>query len=256
MINSRKLLHFYNCLKKENNLKAPDISDAKKLDFLDNTWADAEIVRLLDLYNGERDNPGETPGFIAGVDEVGRGPMAGPVVAAAVVFDCPVFLPGLNDSKKVPGEVRSLLRQAIEINAADVGVGIVEAQRIDELNILRASLLAMFLALENLKVTPDKVLVDGPHTIPGVNYPQRPIVKGDSVSYSIASASIVAKTVRDEIMVRYDEQYPGYNFSSNKGYCTPDHRAALNKLGPCYIHRKRYSPVKKFYDNTEQLTIV
>lgn len=179
---------------------------------------------------------------VAGVDEAGRGPLAGPVVAAAVILDESSPVAGLDDSKRLtPARRRRLLDQIYQ-KARCVGIGIVDAIEIDRINILQASLLAMRMAVDNLKPTPDLILIDGPHTI-SAPMPEQAIVKGDSLSASVAAASIVAKETRDRLMVCYDAQYPQFGFAGHKGYPTQKHRAAIREHGRCPIHRKSFKGV-------------
>ena len=179
---------------------------------------------------------------VAGVDEVGRGPLAGPVVAAAVVLDPDTTPDGLNDSKRLSAKARdhlaALLRQG-----ADIGIGEASVEEIDRPNILRASHLAMVRAVENLAPAADYLLIDG-HLVPSeFRLPARPIVKGDTKSQSIAAASIVAKTWRDKLMVDLAQQHPGYGWETNVGYPTKSHRLALEKLGVTPHHRRSFKPV-------------
>jgi len=179
---------------------------------------------------------------VAGVDEAGVGPMAGPVVAAAVVFAPEVFIKGVNDSKQLTPERRAELFPAIAANALAVGVGIAHPGEIDELNIYWASMAASERALAALKLKPEHVLVDG-RLIPELKLPQTKIVGGDRKSFCIAAASIIAKVTRDRMMVEYDAQYPHYGFARHKGYCTAEHFAVLERLGPSPIHRRSFAPV-------------
>jgi ribonuclease HII len=179
---------------------------------------------------------------VAGVDEVGVGPLAGPVVAAAVVLPGQVDLPGLNDSKRLTPKVRERLSKAIHDQALDVSVGVVSPADIDRLNIYRAALEAMRLAVEGLSAAPDHVLVDA-RTIPGIGVPQTAIVGGDGSDGNIAAASIVAKVHRDAVMVRLAKRYPGYGFEQHKGYSTPVHLDALERLGASPEHRRSFAPV-------------
>ena len=182
---------------------------------------------------------------VAGVDEAGRGPLAGPVVAAAVVFPFPPPLDlGIKASKALTSGARKKILLDIYRTATSVGVGIVWPVEIDRINILKASLKAMELAIERLSVKPDMILVDGNFPI-NTDTPQRPIISGDALSVSIAAASIVAKTARDTIMESYHRLYPHYNFISNKGYPTKEHLSALNAHGPTPIHRKTFRGVMK-----------
>lgn len=181
---------------------------------------------------------------IAGIDEAGRGPLAGPVVAAAVVLPSGMLLPGVNDSKQLTEEKREELFDVIHREALAVGVGIGDHVLVDSINILQATLSAMRDAVRALSVTPDFLLIDGISNVP-MNIPQRTVKKGDSLSLSIAAASIIAKVTRDRMMVQYDAEYPGYGFASHKGYGAASHLAAIAELGPCPIHRKTFSGVKE-----------
>ena len=176
---------------------------------------------------------------IAGVDEAGRGPLAGPVVAAAVIFPPEYQNSEINDSKKLTARKRDQLYKVISDNAVAVGVGVAEADVIDRINILQASLQAMYEAVLDLSMAPDFILIDGLYTT-AVNVPQKALVKGDSLSVSIAAASIIAKVSRDRIMEMYHRQFPQYNFLQNKGYGTAEHRKILQKIGMCKIHRRSF----------------
>ena len=178
-------------------------------------------------------------GYLCGIDEVGRGPLAGPVVACAVILpkDCDILY--LNDSKQLTAKKREELYDVIMEKAVSVGIGMAGPQRIDEINILQATYEAMRQAIGNLKVVP-QVLLNDAVTIPEVTIPQVPIIKGDAKSVSIAAASIVAKVTRDRMMVEYDEVMPGYGFASNKGYGSAAHIEALKKYGPSPIHRASF----------------
>lgn len=180
---------------------------------------------------------------IAGVDEAGRGPLAGPVVAAAVILPPDFPVEQLNDSKQLSATTRQLLRQRIEEKALSVGIGMVHAEEIDRINILQATYQAMRLAVQNSAVTPDHLLIDAVK-IPDLSIPQTAIVKGDSLSHSIAAASIIAKTTRDDWMKQQAEQYPQYGFESHMGYPTPEHLASLQKYGPSPLHRRSFAPVR------------
>jgi len=177
--------------------------------------------------------------LIAGVDEAGRGPLAGPVVAAAVIFPPDYCNAEINDSKKLSVTKRENLYEMIEKNAVAIGIRVVDADVIDRVNILQASLKAMRDAVLDLSASPDFLLVDGLHRIPIIT-PQKPLVKGDNVSISIAAASIMAKVTRDRIMEMYHRQFPQYNFQKNKGYGTKEHVNAIRKFGICKIHRKSF----------------
>lgn len=181
--------------------------------------------------------------YICGIDEVGRGPLAGPVVAGAVILpkDCDILY--LNDSKQLSAKKREELYHEIMEKAVATGIGMVSPQRIDEINILQATYEAMRQAISNLRVLPDLLLNDAV-TIPEVPVKQVPIIKGDGKSISIAAASIIAKVTRDRLMVQYDEVIPGYGFASNKGYGSAEHIQALKELGPTPIHRASF--IKNF----------
>lgn len=177
--------------------------------------------------------------YICGIDEVGRGPLAGPVVAGAVILpkNCDILY--LNDSKQLSEKKREELYDIIMEKAVATGIGYASPQRIDEINILQATYEAMRQAIEQLSIQPDLLLNDAV-TIPGVSFRQIPIVKGDAQSISIAAASIIAKVTRDRLMVQYDEVFPGYGFASNKGYGAAAHLEALKKYGPTAIHRRSF----------------
>ena len=196
-----------------------------------------ERVRLEGMR--EFENKYSDLAYVAGIDEAGRGPLAGPVVAAAVILPKDIFLPFLNDSKKVTEKRRDVLFDEIKQNAIAYGIGIASNTLIDEINILQATYEAMREAINALEKTPDVLLVDAVH-IPDINIKQVGIVKGDAKSVNIAAASILAKVTRDRIMAEYDKIYPDYGFASNKGYGTAMHIAALKEIGPCAIHRKSF----------------
>lgn len=176
---------------------------------------------------------------IGGIDEVGRGPLAGPVVTACVILprDCDILY--INDSKKLSAKKREALYEEIMEKAVSVSIGVVSEQRIDEINILQATYEAMRQAIDESKVMPD-ILLNDAVTIPQVTIPQVPIIKGDAKSISIGAASIIAKVTRDRMMVEYDSIYPEYGFASNKGYGSAEHIEALKKYGPCPIHRRSF----------------
>ena len=186
----------------------------------------------------------EGASFIAGVDEVGRGPLAGPVVAAAVILPKNIEDLGFDDSKKLSSSKREEIYRLIQEKAIAIGIGIVDADIIDKVNIYQASRLAMQQAVSELKIQPDYLLIDAMKI--DVNTPQIGIIKGDAKSISIAAASIVAKQVRDQMMQEFDELYPGYDFSNNAGYGTPKHLEGLHSKGICPIHRKTFAPIKDF----------
>jgi ribonuclease HII len=207
-----------------------------------------ERARLALLFENRRRLLERGVRRVAGVDEVGVGPLAGPVVAAAVVLPDEPELPGLNDSKKLSRGTRERLADAIRCQAIDWAVGEVWPDEIDRLNIYHASLLSMRRAVEALSRHPDHVLVDA-RTIPGIRAPQTSLVHGDSRDASIAAASIVAKVHRDAIMLRLDARYPAYGFARNKGYPTPQHREALLRVGASAVHRRSFAPVARLGEN-------
>ena len=177
--------------------------------------------------------------YLCGIDEVGRGPLAGPVVACAVILPKDARILYVNDSKKLSAKKREELYDIIISEAVSYGIGIVNQDIIDKINILQATYMAMRQAINNLSVKPD-ILLNDAVTIPGVDIKQVPIIKGDAKSASIAAASIVAKVTRDHMMEEFDLIYPGYEFYKNKGYGTKAHRDALKKIGPCEIHRRTF----------------
>ena len=203
-----------------------------------------EEARLENLLCFEKALWNEGFRNIAGVDEAGMGPLAGPVVAAAVILPRGCKIRGLDDSKKIPrsGE-REKLEDGIKKEALGWAVGRAEAEEIDRLNIYHAGILAMRRAVEGLNIRPDYLLLDS-RAIPECPCPQRGIIHGDALSMSIAAASILAKTCRDRVMLEMDARYPGYGFAAHKGYPTPEHIDALRRLGPTPIHRLSYAPVK------------
>ena len=198
---------------------------------------EAELKRIEALKQYEKEY-GHL-GYVCGIDEVGRGPFAGPVVACAVILpkDCNILY--INDSKKLSEKRREELYDIIIKEAVAYGIGIKDNNRIDEINILQATYEAMREAINNLSVKPD-VLLNDAVTIPGVDIKQVPIIKGDAKSISIGAASIVAKVTRDRMMAEFDEKYPGYEFAKNKGYGTAAHIEGLKKYGPCEIHRRSF----------------
>ena len=200
-----------------------------------------ELARLEAMR--EYEDTYDACAYICGIDEAGRGPLAGPVVAAAAVLpkDCQIFY--LNDSKKLSEKKRDLLFDEIKEKAVAYGIGIVSPQVIDEINILQATYEAMRQAISQLNVITE-ILLNDAVTIPGVDIMQVPIVKGDAKSVSIAAASILAKVTRDRMMMEYDQIYPEYGFAKHKGYGTAAHIAALKEYGPCPIHRRTF--IKKF----------
>jgi ribonuclease HII len=181
---------------------------------------------------------------VAGIDEAGRGPLAGPVVAAAVILPESFDLPGLTDSKQLSEKTRERLYPLIRTQALAVGIGVARAEEIDRVNILQATLRSMMRAVGRLQLPPDFLLVDGNVPIP-LPLPQQALVKGDSRSLSIAAASVVAKVVRDRIMCALDRLHPGYGFAGHKGYGSAAHRAAIARLGPCPCHRRTFGGVRE-----------
>lgn len=198
---------------------------------------EAEVLRTNAMKEYERKY--EKCRYICGIDEVGRGPLAGPVVAAAVVLPKDVDIYYLNDSKQLSEKKREQLYDEIMEKAVSVGIGFADEKCIDEINILQADYVAMRIAISKLSVTPDILLNDAVE-IPEVDIPQVSIIKGDAKSVSIAAASIVAKVTRDRFMVEMDAKYPGYGFASNKGYGSAKHIEALKTIGPCEIHRRTF----------------
>ena len=182
---------------------------------------------------------------VAGVDEVGRGPLAGPVVAGAVVLPLDSDHRQFKDSKKLSKKAREKLFALLQTMKISMGIGVASPEEIDDINILQASLLAMKRAVESLPHPADYLLVDGKFPVP-ISLPQKTLVKGESKSSSIAAASIIAKVTRDRLMAQYHEQFPQYNFLRHKGYPTAEHRQLIEKFGPCAIHRKTFKRVREF----------
>ena len=193
------------------------------------------------------ENAARRAGFlqIAGLDEVGRGPLFGPVVAAAVILPKACRLPGLTDSKMLSEKKRNELDPEIRTKAVAFAIAAVDAETIDRINIRQASLLAMRLAVQQLTLAPDYLLIDGLDTLDEIAWPctQQPVIGGDSRSLSIAAASVLAKVYRDRLLVEFDSQFPGYGLASHKGYCCPEHFAALARLGPTPLHRRSFRPI-------------
>jgi ribonuclease HII len=202
----------------------------------------AELGRLRELARLESELSLRGFSRVAGVDEAGRGSLAGPVVAAAVILPPGCVLPGLDDSKRLDAEARARLDRQIRARAVALGVGVVEARQIDADDILRASLEAMRRAVVGLAPAPDVLLVDAVR-VPGVSLPQLPVVHGDALSFSIAAASIVAKVHRDGLLEALGRLHPAYGFEQHKGYGTPEHWEALRRCGPCPEHRLTYRGV-------------
>lgn len=190
--------------------------------------------------------------YIAGVDEVGRGPLAGPVVVAAVILPLNLRIKGINDSKKLSLKKRNELYKIILNEALAVNVSFIDERVIDEINIYEATKKGMLEAISGLKIKPEHVLIDA-MPLRELAIAHTSIIHGDALSASIGAASIIAKVTRDEYMDKMDIKYPNYGFKHHKGYCTKEHLEALEKYGPCEIHRKSFAPLKKFY--TKQLTL-
>lgn len=188
---------------------------------------------------------------IAGIDEAGRGPLAGPVVAAAVVLPTGCRLSGIDDSKQLSEGQREQLYASILEQAVGMGIGSADVGEIDQLNILEATRLAMRRAIDQLTPPPDYLLTDAV-TLPGIRISVRPIIKGDSLSLSIAAASIIAKVTRDRFMAKYHEMFPEYDFLSHKGYCTRGHLRRLARHGPCSIHRRTFMPVHEMISSANR----
>lgn len=209
-------------------------------------YDEKEKARLEKMWEYECRSYNKGYGKIAGIDEAGRGPLAGPVVAAAVILDKSIVIPGINDSKKLSEAKREYLYDEIRAKAVSVGIGIIDEKTIDEINILQATLMAMKIAVESLTVEPDYLLIDAVR-IDKLKIPQFPIIKGDSLSISIAAASIIAKVERDRILMGYDKKYPEYGFGKHKGYGTKQHMDCIRKFGLLPIHRRSFT--KNFSDN-------
>jgi ribonuclease HII len=186
---------------------------------------------------------------VAGIDEAGRGPLAGPVAVAAVILPSEVDLPGLTDSKQLSERARERLFPEIRRQALAVGVALGFPEEIDRINILQSTLRSMVMAIGRLQLRPDYLLVDGISRLP-TDIPQLPIKKGDSRSLSIAAASVIAKVVRDRLMVNYDRHFPGYGFAQHKGYGSQKHLAAIAELGPCPIHRRTFRGVREHLEKS------
>lgn len=200
-----------------------------------------EIERLIALSEYEKKAYEDGYNYIAGIDEAGRGPLAGPVVAAAVILPKGCLIEGVNDSKKISEKKREKLYDDIISNAISYGVGIVDNKVIDEINILNATRKAMHMAIDDLKTKPDYILIDAEKKVDTNGIPYLPIIKGDALSISIAAASIIAKVTRDRMMREYDKIFPMYGFEKHKGYGTKDHINAIEEYGICMIHRHTFS---------------
>ena len=232
----KEYLNYINELRNDErkSVQSLAVKLAKKLD---NIRKEEERLEKINSFENEGYNRGFL--YIGGIDEAGRGPLAGPVVASVVVFKKDTKIEGVNDSKKLSEQKRNELFDIIKEQALDYGIGIVSNNEIDEINILNATYLAMNRAINCLKNKPDYLLIDAA-TIPNLNIAQKPIIKGDSKSISIAAASILAKVTRDSIMYEYDNIYPEYGFKSHKGYGTKEHYDAISKNGITEIHRKSF----------------
>lgn len=206
-----------------------------------------EAQRIEKMWQNERLLWQQGMKYVAGVDEAGRGPLAGPVVAAAVILPSDFDATGLNDSKQLSIETRNHLRERIESQAISIGIGVVDVDKIDRINILQATYQAMRIALQQVEPVPEYILADAV-TIPHVSVPQKGIIKGDALSHSIAAASIIAKTTRDECMIELAKKYPQYGFEKHMGYGTPDHLVALRTHGVTPIHRKTFAPVREILE--------
>ena len=206
-----------------------------------------EDLRLEKMLAYEKELYAQGIDLIAGVDEVGRGPLAGPVVAAAVILPKACKIPGLNDSKKIPKSKHKEIYEAVLQNAIAIGIGIKDNQVIDQVNIYEATKLAMMEAIGQLEPQPQHLLIDAMKL--DLPIPQTSIIKGDANSLSIAAASIVAKVTRDQMMEKFDREYPGYDFAQNAGYGTAKHLAGLDQLGVTPIHRRSFEPVKSMCED-------
>ena len=207
----------------------------------------ADRERVAALYEYERQFWAKGCEFVAGVDEAGRGPLAGPVSVAAVILPHDLYLPKINDSKKISAKVREELYDAIMDKAIAVKAVFVDAKTIDRVNIYQATINGMYESIFGLAQEPQAVLIDAVK-LENLNIPSQSIIKGDAKSASIAAASIIAKVNRDRLMDEYDKEYPAYGFAHHKGYGTAEHIAALRKYGPCPIHRHSFEPVRSMSD--------
>ncbi len=216
-----------------------------------------EILRLRRMFKHERRLVREGFSRIAGVDEAGRGPLAGPVVCAACILPSKVYFEHLNDSKQVAPVIREVLYGKITGHpGVRFAVSVVDEETIDRVNILQASFFGMGKAVRELKEPlPEYILVDG-NQAPVFGIPALAIIEGDSKSASIAAASIIAKVTRDRIMVEYDKEFPEYGFKRHKGYATEEHLVAIEKYGPCSIHRKSFDPIKSILNPEEQISFL
>lgn len=238
-------------LKKDNR-----ISVAKLL----NSWYQkkeqraAERERIHRLYAFERELYDQGLQYVAGVDEAGRGPLAGPVVVGAVILPEQCQLPALNDSKQLTPARREELYTAIHNRALAVSYAIIDVSTIDTINIYQATVQGMYQALHTLDLQPEAALIDAV-PLRKLTIPHQAIINGDALSASIAAASIIAKVERDRLMAEYDKLFPEYGFGKNKGYATKEHQIALQRFGPCPIHRKSFEPVKSMVTSPRELTL-
>jgi ribonuclease HII len=206
----------------------------------------------LDLFKFDRAFFEKNFNFIAGIDEAGRGPLAGPVTAAAVIFPSDVQIFGLNDSKKLSAKKRECLFDEIREKALTFSIAFVDNEKIDEVNILQATFLAMGKAVRSLEIKPDLCLIDGNYKIPQIKTKQEAIVGGDEKSVAVAAASILAKVARDRVMIKFSKEFPEYGFEKHKGYGTKQHLEAIKQFGICKIHRKEFAPIKMRHNNNEK----
>ncbi|MCL2799099.1 MAG: ribonuclease HII [Endomicrobia bacterium] len=205
----------------------------------------------MDLFLFDKNYRDKGFKFVAGIDEAGRGPLAGPVIAAAVILPQGIDIPHLNDSKQLTEKKRETLFDIIREKALAYAVSSIDNNAIDRINILQATFIVMKNSIDGLKINPELCLVDGNHKIPGLQFNQQAVVDGDAKSASIAAASILAKVTRDRIMIEYAKQYPLYKFEKHKGYGTKTHIEALKAHGACPIHRKTFAPVKLYLRNSD-----
>ncbi|OGN63979.1 MAG: ribonuclease HII [Chlamydiae bacterium RIFCSPHIGHO2_12_FULL_49_9] len=213
--------------------------------------SDAEILRLNFMSVCEKRLKSEGFQKIAGIDEAGRGPLAGPVVAAACILPDDALFEHLNDSKQLTPEEREILFAQITNNPNVVyGIGIIDEKTVDRVNILQATFLAMHKAVAALPIKPDYLLIDGSQ-LPIFDIPTEALVRGDSLSVSVAAASVLAKVTRDRLLEKLDADYPQYGFKQHKGYATQQHLDAILRHGPCPIHRKSFDPVKSYFSSRE-----
>jgi ribonuclease HII len=212
----------------------------------------AELLRLQQMMIFEEEAYRKGYTIVGGIDEAGRGPLAGPVVAAVCVLPKNLLIPHLNDSKKLtPKKRREIFERLLADETIHYGIGYATPEEIDAINIYQATIQAMKRAVDQLSVIPDCLLVDG-LSLPHMTIPCVKIIRGDQLSQSIAAASVIAKETRDQLMLSAHEQWPGYGFNQHKGYGTPQHLAALKILGPCSIHRRTFEPIKTEWSLTTQ----